>query len=179
MPSAVTGLDETQPGLVTSAHLLDSQGLIHLYGFYSTTDLPNGAVAGYRSTHSVQQGEFGTPKLQETVKYTSRVSSVRTVYPIASRTVYRNDDGTGAMVSSNTYTWHGSTAQVLERTTTYPIVPTSQNRSNVATSMKTQFDIFGRGIWSMDEDGFIHATEYDTLTSAVTKKIRDVNTTTA
>jgi len=175
-PSAVTGHDETTAALVTSAHLPDSSGLWHLFNYYATTNLPAGAVAKYRSSRQIRQGELGTPILIETTTFTSRVGGATTIYPLASRTVYRNTDGTGGQTTTFSYTWQGTTTAVLQLTTTYPVVPTGQNGSGSATALTGQLDAFGRQTWLKDADGFIHAVEYDTLTGAVTKQIADVNT---
>jgi len=178
-PSAVTGHDEALPGLVSSAHLPDATGLWHLYDYYATTDLPNGAVAKYGSAKRFRQGETGASVLQETHKFTSRTGSTGTIYPLASDIVYRNTDGTGAQTTSFGYTWQGTSNQILQKTTTSPIVPGTQNGSGAATSRTVQLDAFGRETWRRDPDGFIHATEYHPLTSAVTKRIVDVNTATS
>jgi len=176
-PSAVSGHDETQPALVTSAHLPDGSGLWHLFSYYSTTDLPNGAVAKYLSSRQLRQGELGTPILAETTKFTSRAAASATIFPMSSRTVYRNTDGTGGQTTNFGYSWQGTTTEVLQFTTTFPTVPTNQNGSGAATARTVQLDAYGRQTWLKDEDGFIEAREYDTLTSAQTRRIVDVNTT--
>jgi RHS repeat-associated protein len=176
LPSAVTGHDESIPGLVSSAHLPDATGLWHLFNYYSTTNIPAGAVAKYGSTHLIRQGELGTAILQQTHLFTSHVGASGTVYPLLSDVVYRNTDGTGAQTTSFSYTWQGTSNQVLQATTTSPIVTAAQNGSNAATSQTIQFDAFGRQSWSRDEDGFIRFADYDTLSGGVTTRIDDVNT---
>jgi RHS repeat-associated protein len=175
-PSGITGHDESLPGLVSSAHLPDGSGRSHLFEYYSTTNLPAGQVAKYPSARKVRQGELGSPILLESWTYTSRSGAVATIYPLLTRTVYRNTDGTGAQTTTYGYTWQGTTTEVLQRTTTHPTVPTNQNGSGSATSAVRQYDAFGRQTWLKDEDGFIRAMEYDTLTAAMTKMIEDVNT---
>ena len=174
--SAVTGHDETLPGLVSSAHLPDAAGLWHLYEYYATTNLPAGAVAKHLSAAKIRQGELGTAVLLQSNTFTSRSGTGGTIYPLAGKTVYRNTNGTGGATTSFSYTWQGSTDQMLQKTTTHPVVTAAQNGSGAATATTAQFDPFGRKTWLRDEDGFIHAWEYGTLTGAVTLKIVDVNT---
>jgi RHS repeat-associated protein len=175
-PSAVTGHDESLPGLVTSAHLPDNTGFWRLYEYYATTNLPAGAVAKYLSASKIRQGELGTPILTDSHTFTSRTGTAGTIYPMATHTRYRNTDGTGAMTLTLGYTWQGATTEILQQSKTYPVVPTLQNGSGVATSSTMQFDAFGRVTWTKDEDGFIHAAEFDPLSGALTKRIIDVNT---
>jgi RHS repeat-associated protein len=175
-PSAVTGHDEALPGLVSSAHLPDAAGLWRLFDYYATTNLPAGAVAKRMSAKRTRQGELGTSILLETHQFTSHTGSSGTVYPLSRSSAFRNTDGTGALNYDFAYSWQGSSNQILQKTTTYPIVPAGQNGSGAATSMTEQFDVFNRRTWLRDEDGFIHATEWDNLTGAVTKAIVDVNT---
>lgn len=179
LPSAMLGHDETNPALVTGAHIADAAGRLNSFDYYATTDIPNGAVAGYAKSTYVQQGELGALVLQSTKKYTSRAGSTGTIFPLASQTAYRNTNGTGAQVTSFSYTWQGTTNQVLQKTTTFPVVPTSQNGSGAATVLFVQLDKFDRPVWTKDEDGFIHALEYDALTGSVNKIIEDVNTATS
>jgi RHS repeat-associated protein len=175
MPSAVISYDENQASLGVS--LQASSGLFYLYGFYSITDLGTGSVAGYRSTVSVRQGTGGSAVLLSQVKYTSHTDgSGVTIYPVASSIQYRNTDGTGAITTSFSHSFHGTTNQTSERRTTFPTVLTTQNGSGSSTTFREQYDILGRVIWRMDQDGFIQYVEYDPTTSGVTKLIRDVNT---
>lgn len=55
-------------------------------------------------------------------------------YRVSKETVYRNEDGTGAIETNYAYTWHAGTCRLEERTTTLPAVPASQNGSGIATS---------------------------------------------
>lgn len=177
-PSAVTGHDESLAGLVTSAHLPDNAGYWRLYEYYATTNLPAGAVAKYVSAAKIRQGELGAPILTDSYTFTSRSGATSTIYPVASHTRYRNTDGTGGATLTLGYTWQGTTTQILQRSRTYPIVPTLQNGSGAATSATIQLNAFGRVTWTKDEDGFIHAAEFDPLSGAATKRIVDVNTAT-
>ena len=56
------------------------------------------------------------------------------------------------------------------------MVSSSQNGSDVATTVKEYFDINGNLTWQMDERGFIMRTKYDLATGAITQWIQDVDT---
>jgi RHS repeat-associated protein len=174
-PSGVTGLNEADPALVSGGFLSSTAGLVNIYTYYTTTNIGLGQVAGYLATSSLKQGQMGTSILQSTTQYTSRTGTSGTIYPISNQSVYRNTDGTGAQTTSFTYTWQGSTNQILQKTTTFPIVTTAQNGSNVATAMDRVGDAFGRENWRRDQDGFLHYHEYDQLSGGVSRTITDVN----
>ena len=63
-----------------------------------------------------------------------------------------------------------------QKTTTWPVIPTSQNGSGVAAQMLEYFDVYGNLIWKMDERGFITGFTYDIPTGALLQRIDDVNT---
>ena len=96
---------------------------------------------------------------------------------ISKETVYRNDDGTGAIDTSYSYSWHTGTLQIEERVTTLPAIPTSQNGSGTSNTRTERFDKHGNLIWSKDEGGFIHRNIYDAVTGVLTQSIQDVDTT--
>jgi RHS repeat-associated protein len=175
-PSAVTGFSESTGGLVSGAQTPASTGLWHLLNYYTATNLSTGAVAKYCSTVQLRQGSAGAPVLLETNTYTSRTGTTATIFPLLTRTSYRNTDGTGAQSSTHSYTWQGNTTQILQETITLPVVPTTQNGSGSAPSITVQLDAFGRTTWMKDADGFISQVSYDTLTGAPTQSIVDVNT---
>lgn len=50
---------------------------------------------------------------------------------------------------------------MLQRTTTLPAVPGSQNGSGVSATRVERFDTLGNVVWSMDERGYISYNEYD------------------
>ena len=116
--------------------LRTSAGLITQTEYYaSTTATPTtpGGAAGYVKSRSLKRGSSGTPVPQSLTTYIQRLAGVATVYPVAASTAYRNDDGTGAVTTSYSYTWFGSTAQMQQRTTTLPVVPTGQNGTGGST----------------------------------------------
>jgi len=99
------------------------------------------------------------------------------VYPVATTTVYRNSDGTGAETTQYAYTWFPGTARMQSKTVSKPVVSAAQNGPGAADTETTVHDIYGRPIWQQDGNGFLTYTAYDQGTGAVTKKIVDVDTT--
>lgn len=173
--SAVQSYDESSPGLVT---LYPNTGLVNTYTYYSSTDLPSGAVAGYMQYEQVQQGGSGTPILLRQYQYTSRTSGATTIYPVWKEICYPDADDSLIQILCKiyTYTWQGSTLQIAQKTTTFPIVPTTQNGSGSADSKKAAYDAYGNPTWEMDERGFLTNRTYDLATGAVIQLIQDVNT---
>src|SRR5262249_43989229 len=185
-PSAVTGYDETKADLLNLVsgnyqYLSDSSGLIdtYIYGASTTaTSSSAGDVTGYLKDVKLQKGETGTAILQSEQQYFSQTGA-STIYPIATRSVYRNTDGTGAETTSYSYTWFTGTTQMQSMTVTKPLISTSQNGpgGTANDTESTYFDTYGRPIWHKEGDGFLNYTEYDQNTGAVTKTIIDVDTT--
>jgi hypothetical protein len=131
---------------------------------------------GYQESSSIQQGRDGTPVLQETWQYFSHTANGITVNPLASDTVYRNTDGTGAETTSFSYTFFAGTVGMESMTTTLPVISAVQNGSGVAQQTESVFNTFGEDVWDKDEDGFISYTAYDLGTWAPIETIQDVNT---
>src|SRR5262249_35087985 len=109
-------------------------------------------------------------------QYFAHTAGSVTVNPVATRTVYRNTDGTGAETTSFAYTWFSSSAQVQSVTATLPVISSTQNGPGTADTATVVDDSYGRPIWSKDGDGFINYTAYDPATGAVVKTITDVDT---
>ncbi|HLJ97197.1 MAG TPA: RHS repeat-associated core domain-containing protein [Gemmataceae bacterium] len=98
------------------------------------------------------------------------------VYPIATQTVYRNADGTGAETTSYSYTWFAGSTRMQSQTMSRPVVSADQNGPGIADTQSTVYDVDGRPIWQRDGDGFLTYTAYDPSTSAVVEQIVDVDT---
>src|SRR5208283_2433295 len=154
-------------------------GLVQIQDFYTTTtagETTAGGVTGYLEDDKIQQGELGTPILQDSTQYFQQTANGIVVDPVATSTVYRNTDGTGAETTSYAYTWFTGTVQMQSMTTTLPVISAAENGPGVADTEVDFFDSYGRSTWSKDGDGFITYSAYDPATSAVIKTIDDVNT---
>jgi RHS repeat-associated protein len=66
--------------------------------------------------------------------------------------------------------------QVREKVTLLPAVPTVQNGSNTAHTLRTIYDDRGRVTWAKSPRGFITHFQFDDVTGAVTRRIDDVDT---
>jgi hypothetical protein len=182
-PSAVSGYDESKADLLDNQsgnyqHLRDSQGLIETASFYSSTTATSttaGAANGYLHQTHLQRGETGTAILQSTTDYFSRTDGSITVFPVASETRYRNNDGTGGQTTSYAYTYFSGTIQPEQITTTLPAVMTGQNGSGSADSVTVVMNDRGRVIWEKDQAGFLTHYAHDDVTGAITTVIRDVD----
>lgn len=181
-PAAVSGYDQAYNDLLNYnsvtgkfAFLRDSAGLINLYEYYDTTG--SGAAYGFRSCYKIQEGQTGTPIKTHEWEYTSHTANNATVYPVSKERVFRNTDGTGAIETQYSYSFHSGTTEVEKKTTTLPVIPTSQNGSGTANSFEDVYDTYGNHIWHKDERGFITRYKYDIVTGAMTQQIEDVDTT--
>lgn len=183
-PSAVTGFNDTYADLLHNQHgtyqyLENNSGLITLYDYYGSgtaTETTPGGVIGYQQDTKIEQGQQGTPILQETWQYYTRTANGISVDPLATDTVYRNTDGSGAETTSYSYDWYPGTVQLQSITTTLPVISAAQNGPGVADQSESVYDIYGRDIWDRDGDGYITYTAYDPGTGAVIESITDVNT---
>jgi RHS repeat-associated protein len=177
-PSAVTGFDDSYADLVnwsgsSAAGLSSDSGLITDYTYYTSSG--SGAAAGYQESLAIQQGTSGTPISQEAWTYSSHTAGSVTVYNIATATVYRNDDGTGAEETSYSYTYFSGTDQIESVTTTLPTVTTAQNGPNSSTSTVDVYNEQGQVVWTKDESGNVDYTAYDPATGAVVEQINNVS----
>ena len=119
---------------------------------------------------------MGQIKLDYT-EYTSRTAGGVTIYRVSLSGVYKNDDGTGRVDTTFSFTWFTDTVQVEKLTTTLPAVGTSQNGSGTSNTREQVFDIYGNLIWIKDERGFITRNVPDIVKGGVTQTIEDVDTT--
>ncbi len=183
-PSAVTGYNDSYADLLHNvsgsyADLSSSSGLITLYDYYTSTTATAttaGGIAGFQQDVQIEQGQSGTPIPQETWTYFTRTGGSVEVGAVATDTVYRNDDGTGAETTSFGYTWFSGTVQPQSVTVSLPVISSGQNGPDTADVSTVVFDSYGNPIWTKDADGYLTYTAYDTATGAVTETITDVDT---
>lgn len=180
-PAAISGYDDTKNDLLNYGYspgkyqyLRGDAGLISTYEYYTSTG--SGAAEGYRSVYKIQEGQDGTPIKTHEWEYTEHSANNTTIYPVSKETVYRNTDGTGAIETQYSYTFHSGTTQVEKKTTTLPAIPTSQNGSGTSSIYEDVYDIYDNLIWHKDERGFITRYKYDIPTGAITQQIDDVDT---
>ena len=183
-PSAVTGYSDTYADLLNfqlgvSSYLRDTEGLFEQYDYYSSTTATAttaGGVNKYPEKYSLRRGEQGTAISQVRLEYFTRSDGTVTIYPVATSTGYRNENGTGGQTSGRAYSWGtGFAAQSI--TLTYPTVTTGQNGPGTAATETTAFNGYGRPSWFKDAGGFLQYRAFDVPTGAITKTIADVDTT--
>ena len=103
--------------------------------------------------------------------------SLQEIFPVASRTEYRNYDGSGAITTEYAYTWHSGTLQVEQLTTALPAVPVEQNGPGGDGATTVQyFDAAGNLTWTKDELGFLTHYEYASLSNRLLRTIADADT---
>ncbi|MEZ5942930.1 MAG: RHS repeat-associated core domain-containing protein [Planctomycetaceae bacterium] len=190
-PSAIKGYDESKDDLLwyqatveKYTYLEDYTGYIELTEYYSgpasSSSSSGGAYQppeGYLKYRKIQEGQLNIPVTQEFYEYTAHTEGTVTVYPVLRKTVYPDDSSTTTtIVTSFEYSYHSGTLQVSERTTTLPVVSTTQNGSGTANERKEYFDIYGNLTWAMDERGYITNYTYDPSTGALIQQIDDVDT---
>ena len=128
-PSAVTGYSDSYADLLHNVngsyqYLNNTSGLITRYDYYTTTTArrDDGGRRGQLSARRADPaGPAGTLIPQETWQYYAHGFNGQTIAPVATDTVYRNSDGTGAETTSFAYTWAAGTAHMLSETDTAPV----------------------------------------------------------
>jgi hypothetical protein len=156
-------------------YLNDSTGLIDLTTYYTSTG--NGGVSGYFDNSEVQQGETGTPVLQETRTYTNHSNGSVTIYPVSSDTVYRNTDGTGGQTTTYQYnTWFSGTNQPQNIQVIEPFGTAAQNGPGGTLSEHFTYDQYNNIISHSDRMGSTTNTSYDITSGAVTQTVVDAGT---
>ncbi len=181
--SAITGFDEAYNDLLHEQdgnyqYLSDSAGLIKLQEFHLATDAPTGAVVGYPSRRQFQQGETGTPILLESKLYLQHEDEVAGTTTQLWKEIQHPDasDANVQIVTQYAYTFHSGTLQMASRTTTLPVVSSSQNGSGTADTTQEVFDENDQLLWRRDERGVIQRREYDPVLGQVSRQIDDVDT---
>jgi hypothetical protein len=182
---------ESYPDLVnyvsgTAEYLADNSGLINLTDYYPSTTATvttsttlnvsadtAGGAAGYVEDDKIEQGQDGTPIIQDSTTYLGHEdSSGNVVFVPAQTTQYRNTDGTGAETTTDGYTFYSGSNQQQSMTTSLPVIGSAQNGPGTADVSTAIYNALGQEIWSKDADGFISYTAYDKATGAVVKSIQ-------
>ena len=182
--SAISGYDDQYADLLHEVsgnyeYLRDNSGLIRTYTYHAPTN--------WLASSNIQEGELGTSiKLlereyiscgSENSSSSSSSSAGGLAYFLSKEITYPSDtDQTKKIITSYAYTWYEGTCQVKEKTTTLPVISTSQNGSGVANTRKEYFDEYGYLTWKMNERGFINQSVFDIPTGALSKFIQDVDT---
>jgi YD repeat-containing protein len=180
-PSAVTGYNDSYADLLNNQnghyqYLSNSSGLLTRYDYYATTtatETTPGGVAGYQQDTQIKQGQLGTPVLQSSMQYFAHTANGITVDPLATGTVYRNTDGSGAETTNYSYQWLPSTVQMQSMTTTLPVISSAQNGPGTPDVTTTVYDSYGREIQNTDGGGFVTTYTYDQGTGAVIQMVQD------
>ncbi len=182
-PSAISSFSDANFDLLNNsqgyADLNSNSGLIARYDYYAATtatETAAGGVAHYLQDEQIQQGWDNTLLPQETWQYYAHSYNGQIIAPLASDTVYRNTDGSGAQTTSYAYTWYTNSAQIQSETDTAPVISASENGPGTADVSTTYYDAYGNAQWTKDADGFIQYDAYDPLTGALLTDIVDVNT---
>jgi uncharacterized delta-60 repeat protein/RHS repeat-associated protein len=157
--------------------------------FSSSTDEFHYWISGTAgaSTGTITATLAHTPILQSTTQYFAHDNgqsgtNQSFVYPLASQTLYTNDDGTGARETDFSYTWYSDSLQMMSMTTLRPAIGYAQNGPDTGNGEQRDtevayFDAYGRQTWLKDATGFITYTAYDIATGAAIRRIVDADTT--
>jgi RHS repeat-associated protein len=181
-PSAVTGYNTQFGDLMDQqmigdyAYLSKYTGLVQVTDYYVgtfATETQPGGVDGYFEDSMLEQGRWGMQILQQTVQYYAHSVGAMTVYPVATSTVYRNPDGSGAESTSYSYTWYSGTAQKQSMTVTEPVISAAENGPGVADVWTYVYDPYERVTQTTDPDGFVNTYQYDQATGAQTQQVID------
>jgi len=170
--SAVLSYNETVPTLVT---LQDNAGLVRLYDYYSASPGAGGAP-NRRQYEKVKQGSLGSPIKVREWQYAARTAVSQTIYFPWKDISYQSDasGGSDSVETTYTYTWQGNFG-IDQKTTTWPVVPVSQNGSGTAESRVEAFDALSNLIWVKDERGYITGYSYDAVNGGLIQKVEDAS----
>jgi RHS repeat-associated protein len=160
---AIYNVDEGTPGLVT---LEEGAGRIRTYTYHSSGNL---------NEECVQEGTLGSVhvKSARTYTYRSATGALGGLWVPASVTIYSDTGLGGAATTSYAYSWHGTSLQMSQCVTTYPVVPTGQNGTGAATTRTENFNAAGYLTSVVDEEGNTTQYTFDAVKGGMTQKIID------
>jgi hypothetical protein len=143
-----------------------SSGLIESFSYSSS---------GMTTDAFVQNGSGGTAYYVAAADYGDSVNTTlpTAIYDYPAQTTTR----TNGIQTTYSYTFYdpGINQQIKTRTTTLPVIPTTQNGSGVATTTSEYYDTLGRLRWTQDGEGYISYTSYNPTTGAAAYAAVDVN----
>jgi RHS repeat-associated protein len=142
-----------------------SSGKVETFGYNS---------AGNLTDAWVKNGESGTAYYVSASDYTDSINPnvVTATYDYPAQTTTR----TAGNKTSYTYAFFDTThLQISARTTTLPVISTSQNGSGVATTRTDYYDTLGRLRWTQDGEGYINYTAYNPITGGIAYQAVDVD----
>ena len=169
LPSAVESYDDTLPELVT---LKENSGLLRIQQYYGSGE--EGGAPGRLRFQAVQKGSAGTAVKVKEWRYEARTIGENTLYRVSEEIVYRSASNGGADPATTSYSFTWQNFQVLEQTTTWPVVPVEQNGSGVADVLVESYDPYNRLAWRKNERGYLTGFSYDPATDALVQQVEDV-----
>jgi hypothetical protein len=169
-PSAVAAYDENLPELVV---LHEGHGFVEITDYYTSGG--SGGAPGRAKSARVRQGELGSDAFLWERQYVARSAGGDTSYFASKSVNFIGVAGsTNTAESSFAYQWHASTAVFSERTTTLPVIPTTQNGSGIADEFTEEFDTYGNRTGFSDQLGITHEWSWDVALNAITQQVSDV-----
>lgn len=174
---AITGYSTNTNGDI-SVTINTSSGLIKVYSYYTTTHNPTGAVAGLLQTVGVKKGSGGSVIKIKDLNYENYTQSGRRFCPLRGERLFQSDlsGGSDAATTSFEYTLFSNSLRIEQRTTTLPVIATTQNGSGGYNYRTERYDQYGQLIWSREERGFLTRFKYDNASGGMTQRIDDVAT---
>ena len=184
-PSAVDSVTEpTTSSTTLDVTLKTDSGLIKKYGYWATDNASQGEVEGLPSTKGYQTGSNGSEKVQSKRRWHTHTVDGKSRHPLKSRSTYPTAgmSDNDAPTTSYDYEWYedessNETQQAEQKTTTLPVVPTSQNGDGQTYTIVEQFDAEGHRTWRKNELGIITHWQWDSASGILTRMIADVDTT--
>jgi len=177
-PAAVDSVTEpagaSDPLVVT---LKSSAGLIEVRTYYAADDFPNGEVKGYLKSTGVKEGSGGTVAVTRKLTYDTRTVDGVSIHPVEEEFRYpvAGAPDVDAALTAYARTWHGSTFQVAQLTTTPPVIDTAGHGTGLAEPTYRVYDTAGFLIWEKDARGVIAWHAYDPATGAMIRRIDDAD----
>ena len=173
-PAAVIGYSDASANLAVS--LRTDAGLVTYRNYYQSTNLANGAAAGYLESVEIREGDGASGRIkQQEIQYTEsgNTSGEKTYTP--SKTIrYRDDAGNEPQETNLDYLWYGN-GSMQQRTTTLPVVPANQNGDGASVTTKEYYNSEGWMTFRQDERGIVTKYTHDPSTGLQTQVQVDVD----